>query len=340
MALKWGFNNFARLVLKRGIEKRADTFIILYGIPRSGKTTLGFNIIKPYIKLMKELSKENPDLWSPPARWSKLLKDYFALSIEDMNKKIKNNPDYSLCFIDEGDDVFSWFDLMKKEQKELLKLIQKTGDKHLLTVLITPNLGILTKYILARATYMFIVIDEPTPQGNVAYVLKNYTNPFLAEDRPFGLKGIQKALKKNPKMAENKNAFRKYIIDRGRVVGIVNFNKIDQKLYSLYDKLVKKPSIQNSNQKSNMVSYSRYHKKDYALKTILYNLYTKDNKSVAQITRLLKDKFGYNLSSRTTVQKWINQISSVKNKPKLDDEKLLKIKKVVNVKEEEDIEVD
>ena len=146
MALKWGFNNFARIALKRGIEKQADTFIIIYGIPRSGKTTLGFNIIQPYIQLMKQLSVDNPDLWRPPSRWSELLKKYFALSIEDMNKKTIENPNYSVSFIDEGDDVFSWFDLMKKEQKELLKLIQKTGKKHILTVLITPNLGILTKY--------------------------------------------------------------------------------------------------------------------------------------------------------------------------------------------------
>jgi len=122
----WTFPNFAKVIYRRQKEKDADTFIIIYGLPRSGKTTLGFNILIPYIKLMRRMYKEGNVEWNPENRWSQHFKRYFATDSEDMNKKVKNNPPGSYVFIDEGIDVVSWMELMTRDQRELMELIQKT----------------------------------------------------------------------------------------------------------------------------------------------------------------------------------------------------------------------
>ncbi|RKZ28634.1 hypothetical protein DRQ26_00675 [bacterium] len=337
----WSFNNFAKLIYLRQKKKDADTFIILYGLPRSGKTTLGFRILIPYIKLMRKLHREGEVKWKPEVKWSHHFKKYFAGDSEDMNRKVKNNPPGSYVFIDEGVDVVSWMELMTREQRELMELIQKTGKRHMLTILITPSLGLLTKYILSRAHYMFIIIDEPSEDGNTAFVLRNYKNPFLAEEQPFGLKNIQKDLKKSPFIAMNKKSFSRYMIDRTRVVAAVKFKSINPKIYNLYDKLVKEPSIMRTKKRKKMVSYAQYHKIKYAFDTILYNLYFRDGKSIAQINRLLTDKFGYSLTSRETIQRYINKISALEKRPEIEEnEEIMDTTMESKVGEKEDIKIE
>ena len=333
----FSFPNFAKLIYQRQVKKDADTFIIIYGVPRTGKTTLGFRIIIPYIKLMKKLHKEGKNVWQPEDRWSKILKRYFASSSEDMNEKIKNNPDGSFTFIDEGADVVSWMDLMTSEQRELMKLIQKTGKKHILTVLITPSLGLLTKYVLARAHYMFIILDEPHEDGNVAYLLRNYKVPFLAEKQPFGLNKIIRDLEKNPYLAQNLD---QYMIDKTRLVAKVKFKKINEKLYSLYDKLVKEPMIMSEKKTKKTVSYVKYQKIKYILDNLLWRLYTNDDKSIAQIQRLMTDKFGVQLVSRSSIENWISKIMALEVKPEFAEEESLKVEKKPEIKEEEDLSID
>jgi len=334
---RFSFKNFAKLIYQRQVKKDADTFIIIYGIPRTGKTTLGFNILIPYIKLMKKLHKEGKTTWQPEKRWSDIMKKYFASSSGDMNKKAKNNPDGSFTFIDEGADVVSWMDLMTSEQKELLQLIQKTGKKHMLTILITPSLGLLTKYILARAHYMFILLDEPKENGNRAYLLRNYKVPFLAEKQPFGLNKIIKDLEKNPYLAQNLD---RYMIDKTRLVAVARFRKINDKLYSLYDKLVKEPSIMSEKKRVRSIPIIQYQKIKYILDTLLWRLYTNDEKSIAQIERLMTDKFGMRLASRSTIKNWIDKIMALDVKPKFSKENAIKVEKPIKVTDTEDIDID
>ena len=337
--LTLSFKSFANLIYKRQVEKDADTFIIIYGLPRSGKTTLGFDILDPYIKLMREKSKTNKNLWKPERYWSEHFKKYFASDSEDMNKKIKNNPNGSYTFIDEGIDVLSWMEMMSREQKNLVELIQKTGKKHMLTILVTPNMGLLTKSILTRAHYLFIIMDEPTKEGNYAFMLKNYTNPFLAETQPFGLSRMFKDFKKIPNLTENKYRLYKYMRDRSRLVGVKRFHRFNQKIYKLYDKMVKEPSIMRGSKTKRMIPYAKYHKLDYTFKTILYNLYIRDGKSVAQIHRLLTDKFGSNLISKTTIQTYINKISSLEVKPDLSEDRIIEIKEPKKIEANEDVKI-
>jgi len=338
---KFSFSNFAKIVRKREVEKKSDTFVIIYGLPRTGKTTLGFNLLIPYLRLKKKLYKEGKSKWKIESRWSFIFDKYFASSCEEMHKKIKNNENGSFIFIDEGTDVMSWHSMMTKEQQDLLELLQKTGAKSIFTIFITPSLSLLTKDILTRAHYMFIVPSEPSKKYNTAMLLKNYTVPFLAEKYPFGLKNIIKAVEKYPQLIKDKNRFRNYLHTQDRFIGEYKFSQINQKLYDLYVKKVKMPAMLRTRKKRRMVSYTKYFKLKYMFDTILFNLYTKDNKSIAQINRLLIDKFGSELASRNLIQNHLDSMTNIQIRPKeLDEKEEILEKESIKINEKEDISVD
>jgi len=308
------------------VEKEADTFIIIYGLPRTGKTTLGFHLLIHYLRLKRRLYEKGKSEWKPENRWSILFKKYFAGDAEDMSKKIMRNPRGSFCFVDEGLDVVSWHHMLEREQKELLELIQKTGEKGMLTILITPSMSLLTKSILARAHYLFIIPDEPTKDGNVSLIFKNWKIPFLAEKNPFGLQDIIDKLVKHPILAEEEHFF-DYLKSRRRYMGSLRFKPINRDLYELYRKLVKEPSIMRVRKKRKMVSYARYFKLRYAFETILWRLHNNDGKSFAQIERLLTDKFGNKIISRQSIISYINRISMMEKPPELSDEEIIEVEK-------------
>jgi len=317
----FSIGNFARIAIKRQKERSADTFIIIYGLPRSGKTTLGFKILLAYILLKRMLFRKGLDSWRPETGWRTLFKKYFATSSEDMGNKMRYNPEGSFCFVDEGLDVVSWQERLSREQKDLLVLIQKTGKRKNLTILITPSLSLLTKEMLARAHYLFIIPQEPDrKEGNSALLFKNYTIPFLAEKFPFGLSKIQKDLEKHSVLASDVQTFVNYLKRGRRFIGEVRFKGISPKLYELYDIIVKEPSIMAESKKRKMVSMARYQKLRYMFDTIVYNLYTKDNKSVAQIEQLITDKFGFNLANRELLKSHLNRMAMMEVRPAIDDE--------------------
>jgi hypothetical protein len=335
---RFSFQNFAKVAVKRQTQKKADTFILIYGLPRAGKTTLGFDILLPYLKLKRRLYREGKSSWEMPRAWSKTFNSYFATDASDMSKKIKINPNGSFTFVDEGLDVASWHEMMKNEQKDLIELIQKTGSKGQLTILIIPNLSLMTKALMARAHYLFIIIDEPHEGGNYAYLFKNYTNPILAENFPFGLKRIIKDILKYPIIGE-KSLFENYIIGRDRFVGKVKFRSIDKKLYDLYDKLVKIPSLEKDKEKRRTVPRSKFNKLTYAFDIILFNLKEIDNKPIIKIERMLRDKFGTQIISQDAIRRRVDRVVAMQIPPMLSDEDVFE-EEPESESPSEDIDVD
>jgi hypothetical protein len=278
---------FIDVVEGRQEQKDADTFVVIYANPRTGKTTLGFHLIMEYIKR----KREKKGTWKPEATWEELFKKYFTDSAEDMNKKIIANPDESMCFVDEGLDVASHFDQMGREQRELVILLQKTGKKKDFTILITTSIKLLTKSILARAEYLFILVDEPdvVTKTNKAYLLQNWGSPFLREGNPFDIYALMKKFTKHPNLAASKNMLIHNFQVSRCYRGIIEFGAIDRKLYELYDKIVKEPSIMNPRRRSAMF---RYEKLSNAFNCLIYNLIYKEKYKLADVHRLTFDRFG------------------------------------------------
>ena len=309
-------NFFASLALSRFLKKRTDTFIIIYGKPRTGKTNLGFNLLIPYMKICKKAYEKGLLDFNPPRYWKTIFKRYFTDTAEDMSRKVKKNEDASPIFLDEGLDVLSWHDILTKEQQDLIELLMKTGKKGNFVILITPMLGLLTKDILSRAHYMFIIPQEFRQTGwNSAFVLKNYDIPILAEKNPFGIYTLIKKVEKHPSLFSEVDNFVSLTMRQKTYKGVLPFHFINLKLYNLYDKLVKEPSILNSKRKRRFVSKERFDKLKFMFDSLLYNLHKRDGKTYAQIESLLTDKFGRVLLSRQTIKKYIDIMGRIQIKP-------------------------
>lgn len=373
----FSFPNFVeRIVLRRQVMKDADTFIIIYGLPRTGKTTLGFQILLAYIDLMKKIFNQGyrPEwmpkdydinkLWNPNqircpecnnkdrtkmivvsnfikgckgcgyrgdhktfvgdrVLMSDIFNNYFSADSSQMSDKIRHNPPGSPNFLDEGIDVMSWTEMMSLEQRSLMKLIQKTGVLHMPTILVVPSFKLLNKTILARSHYLFMVIDEPTPKGNLCYIFRNHTNPILAEEQPFGLYDIINDIKKKSYIAQDKKKLGNYFHNRQCFYLTAKYRAIDPKIYELYNKLVKEPLLNASNTKKKYVSYPKFEKVKFMLNTLLYNLYHVDGKSYAQIQRLIIDKFGEELASANTLKSYITHMSMTMHRPNLINDNVL-----------------
>lgn len=318
----WSFSNFSKVIVNRQVKKEADTFIIIYGLPRTGKTTLGFDILIPLLQLMRKLNRLGLSEWEVPYTWKQIFERHFAGDAEDMLRKIKELPERSFIFVDEGIDILSWHDQMAKEQQNLIELLQKAGKKRMLIIAVVPSLSLLTKPILAKAHYMFMITTEPSSKGNYAYLLKNYTNPILAENFPFGMKKIVDTVLKHPAIAEEK-FFESFIVSRDRFIAKVKYKPIDRNVYELYDRLVKDPSIMRTKVKSRSVSYRVFYKLQYAFDTLIYRLKNSDDKSVMQIKNLLVDKFGNSLASTELIRDHIAKLEAMEKPPQLTDEEIL-----------------
>ena len=329
----FSFINFAKLIIKRQINKENGTNILIYGSRRTGKTTLGFKILIAYLFLKRIMYKRGESKWMIPKQWSKLFKDYFSGSAGEMTKKIKDNPEGSFSFVDEGIDIFNWHHMMKTEQVELTEVILKAGKKKMLNIIIVPSWDLLTKDMKANCDYLFILTSEPDKRGNKAFYFTNYKNPRLREKNPFGMTTIDKAIGKYKNLANNKQ-FERFLIRQECCKGICRFGKISDKLYNLYDILVKEPLIMGGKDKLRTIPYAKYKKLEYAFNTLLNNLFNRDNKSYAQIHRLLIDKWGSGLASQNTIRYHIDKMMAMEKRPVIAKDE----NEIIEVKKEDDFE--
>ncbi len=317
----FGFRNFAKIIAKRQKEKNSDTFVIIYGPRRTGKTTLGFNILLPYMKVKRKQFAKGNTTWCIPPRWKTIFKDYFSADTEDVVQKLKNSPEESFLFIDEGIDVVSWQHMMEQAQKNLNEVILKAGKRKLLTILITPSMKLLTKSVLSNAHYLFLVPHEPLNGKNKTYLFRNHENPILRENIPFGFKSIEKDVLKNKFLSQQDN-FKRYLKKQPCYITEMNYLPTNPKLYELYDLMVKEPLIMADKIKKGVVPLVKYKKLQYVLDTLLYNLHVGEQRKVSDIHRLMIDKFGFQLLSQPTIKKHLNTISSTHIHPDLPDEDL------------------
>jgi len=133
-------------------QKGYDCVILLDGGRRKGKSILGMTIA--WILSDCKLTINN-----------------FAIGTEDAKEKIKELPDRSLLIVDEGSAVFSSKDALKRELKELIKILDVVGMKEMTFIIILPSFFDLVKPIASRFSRFLIHIytDEKLNRGRFAY---------------------------------------------------------------------------------------------------------------------------------------------------------------------------
>jgi len=133
-------------------KKNWDGVFIIDGIERVGKSTLG-------ITCAYYLSDGNFSI------------DNVCADGDEAVRKIETLPDKSVLLIDEGSLVFNSKDIMKKEQKKLIKILNVVGQKNMIFIIILPSIFDLNKSIAIRRSKFLLhcYTDKELLRGRFAY---------------------------------------------------------------------------------------------------------------------------------------------------------------------------
>lgn len=144
---------FQKLMAVKMIQKkRYDCVFIIDGDRRTGKSILGMTCA--WIISDETLTINN-----------------FAIGAADATKKIKKLPDRSILFLDEGSTIFSSKDSMKKELKQLIKIMDVIGQKEMVFIIILPSFFDLIKSISVRISRFLIHVytDKDLNRGRFGF---------------------------------------------------------------------------------------------------------------------------------------------------------------------------
>lgn len=114
--------------VKKLMSKQWDVVFLIDGIEGSGKSTLSF-ICAWYIA--------NGDI---------TMKN-ICEGTEDAVEKLQNLPDGSVLIIDEGSLMFSSTEVMRREQRRLIKILNVIRQKCMCLIIVAPSFFNLNKYI-------------------------------------------------------------------------------------------------------------------------------------------------------------------------------------------------
>jgi len=134
------------------VKKNWDMVILIDGLERSGKTTLGFTCAT-YLTQGRFTHKQ------------------ICSGIKDTPSKIENAKQGDLLFEDESELAFSSKDAMRQEQRDLIKIMNIVGQKGLIFILILPSFFELAKYIATHRSrfLLHVYTDKQMNRGRFAY---------------------------------------------------------------------------------------------------------------------------------------------------------------------------
>jgi len=138
--------------IKKIMKKGWDAVILLDGMEGSGKSTLSF-ICGWYISD------------------GKITINNICEGSEDAVKKLEKLPDGSLLIIDEGSLMFSSKEVMRKEQRTLIKILQVIRQKCMCLIIVSPSIFDLNKYIaIDRSRFLLhVYTDKDLNRGRFSY---------------------------------------------------------------------------------------------------------------------------------------------------------------------------
>jgi len=129
-----------------------DGVILLDGLERVGKSTLGIQI--GYYLADGNFTVNN-----------------ICVDNNDAVRKIESFPDKSVLLVDEGSLVFNSKDIMKKEQKRLMKILNVVGQKNMIFIIVLPSFFDLNKQIAIRRSKFLLhcYTNNTLQRGRFAY---------------------------------------------------------------------------------------------------------------------------------------------------------------------------
>lgn len=138
--------------VKKIIRRNWDCVILIDGMERSGKSTLGMTC--GWYLAKGKFGYEN-----------------VASDSDDAIRKCESLPDKSVLMLDEGSLIFSSKDTMKAEQKKLIKIMNVIGQKNMIFIVVLPSFFELNKFIAVNRSrfLLHVYTDKKMRRGKFTY---------------------------------------------------------------------------------------------------------------------------------------------------------------------------
>jgi len=325
---RFSFSWLAQKVIDRQ-KVGKDCIIIITGDRRGGKSNWMLKLILRYIELRKNEDKEFTWSWKTNFPHSRAKAEEYASTL----------PNKSFIVYDEAGDFYYRQDTNKKAQRDLIKFMNKSGVKLHLTVLVWPDLYTLDPKLLNMAHLLVIV---PYRAGNVCsfgFIYGRSNNP-LNYDK-FGIEKVRKHFSSKsasikaqlPTMSGTMN-----INDDGKDVEIKypedlfnslkgmptflkmhRFNPVEAEFEKAYIKNVKNKALMAHKEEDEYVSAIEFNRVRNQYRTLLYNLHSRGDMSLAQIERLHMDKWGNLIRRIPAIKRDIESIRVTEKPGKMMD---------------------
>lgn len=316
---RFSFRLMVEEIIRRQRNEK-DTIICVIGERRNGKSNWVLKIVREYIRQKK--AKDKNFKWS----WD----GNFAKTRSEAIEKIDKLPKGSFIVFDEAGDVAYRGDTIQARQKQLIKFLLKSGEKLLFTVFTLPDILLLDPKILNMCLYMIAVPYRYRKVCAFGFIYGRSANPFIHDK--FGVHRIKLMFqsKKSNKMAGIPSLSHTVKIKRGNEIVEVpypyqlfrfmrtlptflhmhKFGRCDVKFENLYIKHVKSKQL-TIQEKDDFINMSEYRKLQHRYNALLYNLFTRQGMSIAQLERLhIEPKTGKLLIARETIRKRLDSISA------------------------------
>lgn len=180
--------------IRKSTKQNRDCVVVISGETGVGKSTLGYQLLKKYLRLKPDVNIEH------------IFEKHFVYTRASLVEKIKTFKKGSIIVIDEAINALFRRDFMKGKQKELIKLLNMCRDRNLVLIFNIPNFWDLDTTIRDFRIRLWIYVDE----RGMAYVFAPDRNPFVKD--PWHTKENEKKLRKwrdgiHPKISPN------YVVD-------------------------------------------------------------------------------------------------------------------------------
>lgn len=313
----FSFKWMAEQVIKRQKYKK-DTIIVVVGERRNGKSNWTLKLIRAFIKLKKEEDKN--------FKWSWEM-NYPITRTQAVNN-VEKIQEGSFNVYDEGGDIAYRGDTMTLMNKKLIKFMMKSGKKCLLTVIVLPDIFVLDPKILNMAIFMIVVPYRYKDVCSFAFIYGRNPNPLVRDK--FGLERVKRmfqsrkaprallrpTMTRTKKIRNKKEEIKipypyelfKFLRSLPTFLHMHSFRKVDNIFEDQYIRNVKDNQLLAHEKEDKYIPQIRYDKLNSKYKTLLHNLYTKDDKKWSELERLHIDKFGNCLARADAIKRAVNSM--------------------------------
>lgn len=175
----FSFRWLASRVIERQTQGK-DTIIVVIGDRRNGKSNWMLKLVSSFVKLKKQAD--------PNFRWKWV--ENFPLTRSEAAKKAEAVADNSFVVYDEAADIAYRSDTLSMMNKKLIKFMNKSGKKCLLTIIVLPDIYQLDPKILNMAHFLVAVPYRYKKVCAFAFIYGRNPNPLVTDK--FGLERIKR----------------------------------------------------------------------------------------------------------------------------------------------------